>query len=68
MRIHNDQELAVTREELRPLEERVAALADESAGDTHVRELTFPPLKRMANRLHEEIARYIASSAVRSGA
>jgi hypothetical protein len=35
MSIHNDQELGVTREKLRLLEERVAALTRETDGDAH---------------------------------
>lgn len=68
MSINNEQELAVTREKLRLLEERVAALAQESADDAHVRELTLRSLKSLMNQFHEEIARYTAGTAARSGA
>ncbi len=68
MSIHNDQELRVTREEVRLLEERVAALAHETTGAAHVRELTLRSVKSMANRLRKEIAHYVAGTAVRSGA
>ena len=67
MSIHNDKELAVTREKLRLLEERVAALAHETDGDAHVPELTLRSLKSMMNQFHEEIARYTARTAARSG-
>jgi len=65
MSIQNDQELSVTREKLRLLEERVAALTRETEGDTHVRELTLRSLKSMINQLREEAARYTATTAVR---
>ena len=67
MRIQNDQELGVTREKLRLLEERVAALAHEAGGDAHVRELTMRSLKSMMNQFREEIARYSARTATPSG-
>ncbi len=66
MSIQNDRELGVTREKLRLLEERVAALARQTGGDVHVRELTLRSLKRMANQLREEIARFSAGTAVGS--
>ena len=68
MSINNEQELAVTREKLRLLEERVAALAQESADDAHVRELTLRSLKSLMNQFREEIARYTTGTAARSGA
>jgi hypothetical protein len=68
MRIHNEQELGVTREKLRLLEERVAALAHETDGDAHVRELTQRSLKSLMNQFREEIARYTAGTAARTGA
>jgi hypothetical protein len=68
MSIHNDQELSVTREKLRLLEERVAALTRETDGDAHVRELTLRSLKSMMNQFREEIARYAARTVARSGA
>jgi hypothetical protein len=66
--IQNDQELSVTRDKLRLLEERVAALARETEGDTHVRELTLRSLKSMINQLREESARYAARTTSPSGA
>jgi hypothetical protein len=68
MSIQNEQELSVTREKLRLLEERVVALAPETEGDTHVRELTLRSLKSMINQLREEIARYAARTTARTGA
>jgi hypothetical protein len=68
MSIQNEQELGVTREKLRLLEERVAALARETEGDTHVRELTLRSLKSMINQLREETARHAATTTTRSGA
>jgi hypothetical protein len=67
MIIRNEQELAVTREKLRLLEERVGALAEETDGDAHVRELTLRSLKSMMNQFREEIARCTAR-ATRAGA
>ena len=58
MSIHNEQELTVTREKLRLLEERVAALAKETESDAHVRELTLRSLKGLMNQFREEIALY----------
>ena len=67
MNIQNEQELAVTREKLRLLEDRVAALTRETDGDAHVRELTLRSLKSMINQLREEIARNGARAGVQSG-
>jgi hypothetical protein len=44
MSLHNDQELAATREKLRLMVERVAALAQETTSDAHVRESTLRSL------------------------
>jgi hypothetical protein len=68
MSIQNEKELGVTREKLRLLEERVAALAHETSGDAHVRELTLRSLKSMMNQFREEMARYNARTGARSGA
>jgi hypothetical protein len=68
MSIQNDQQLAVTREKLRLLEERVAALAQETGGDAHVRELSLRSLKSMMNQFREEIARYTTGAAARAEA
>ena len=67
MNIQNEHELAVTREKLRLLEDRVVALAGETDGDAHVRELTLRSLKSMINQLREEIARKGARAGVQSG-
>jgi len=67
MNIQNEHELAVTREKLRLLEDRVAALARETDGDAHVRELTLRSLKSMINQLREEIARNGARAATGTG-
>jgi hypothetical protein len=68
MSINNEQELEVTREKLRLLEKRVAALGQESADDAHIRELTLRSLKSLMNQFREEIARYTAGTVARSGA
>ena len=65
MSIRNEKELAVTREKLRLLEERVATLKGQTAGDTHVRELTLRSLKSMINQLREEIIRFTAGVGAR---
>ena len=66
MSIYNEQELSVTREKLRLLEERIASLALETDGDSHVRELTLRSLKSMSDQFREEIARYTAGTAAHS--
>jgi hypothetical protein len=68
MSIHIEQELQVTREKLRLLEERIAAPTQEPADDAHVRELTLRSLKSLMNQFREEIVRYTAGTAARSGA
>ncbi len=66
MSIRNEKELAVSREKLRLLEERVAALKGRTDGDAHVRELSVRSLKSMVNQLHEEIARFTLGAGTRS--
>jgi hypothetical protein len=66
MSIRNDQELTITRAKLKLLEDRVAALARETGGDAHVRELSLRSLKSMINQLREEIARNTARTAALS--
>jgi hypothetical protein len=68
MSIHNENELSVSQEKLRLLEERVAALTQEADGDAHVRELTLRSLNGIVNQFREEIARYTAGTTARSGA
>jgi hypothetical protein len=68
MSIRNEKELASTREKLRLLEERVAALNCQTEGDAHVRELTLRSLKSMINQFIEEIVRYTTRAGARSGA
>lgn len=60
MSIQNDHQLEVTRIKLRQLEERVAMLRNQEAGDAHVHELTLRSLMSLVNQLREEIARYTA--------
>ncbi len=66
MKIENAQQLAVTREKLRLLEERVAVLKREHTGDSHVRELTVRSLKSMINQFREEIARFSAATGAKA--
>jgi hypothetical protein len=67
MSIANEEQLAVTREKLQLLEERVAALKCEKEGDPHVRELTLRSLKSLINQFREEIARFTTKTSVQTG-
>ena len=60
MRLNNERELSNTRKKLRMLEEDYDALSSESSDDEELRELTMESIKRLANQLKEEIARYEA--------
>jgi hypothetical protein len=62
MSISHEKELAVTREKLRLLEDRVAVLRRQVDGDPTVRELTLRSLMSMVNQLREEIARFKAGA------
>jgi hypothetical protein len=58
MNLRNYQELAVTKEKLRELEEWYDKRVLEPVQDAHVRELTLQSLKKMINQLKEEIVRF----------
>ena len=58
MNLRNHQELAVTKEKLRELEEWYEKRVHEPVQDAHVRELTLQSLKKMINQLKEEIGRF----------
>ncbi len=58
MSLQSHRELEATREKLRLLEERYEANKREQTDDEHVRELSMRSLKRLINRLEEEIARF----------
>lgn len=58
--LENARQLEVTREKLRLLEERVAAIRDAPTGNQHTKDLTLRSLKRLMNQLKEEIARFEA--------
>jgi hypothetical protein len=66
MSITDDHELAVTREKLRQLEERVAEIKLRPGGESYARELTVRSFMSMINQLREEIARYTAGVGARS--
>lgn len=57
MSLQSHRELEATREKLRLLEERYETEKREQGGDEHVRELSMRSLKRLINRLKEEIKR-----------
>jgi hypothetical protein len=58
MNLESERELEVTREKLRMLEEEYEAARTRPCPNAHVRELTLHSLKRLANQLKEEIARF----------
>jgi hypothetical protein len=60
MNLRDRQELAVTKEKLRVLEEWYAKRVLEPAQDQHVRELSLQSIKKMINQLKEEIMRFEA--------
>ena len=64
MSLQNEQELAVTREKLRMLEESYAAARQDASGNRHAQELELRSLKQLINQLKEEIARFGAREAV----
>ena len=58
MSLQNEQELAVTREKLRMLEESYAAARQDKSGSRHAQELELRSLKQLINQLKDEIARF----------
>ncbi len=56
MSLESRQELEVTREKLRLLEERYRLVAARPCGDEHVQELTLQSFKTIINQMKEEIA------------
>jgi hypothetical protein len=58
MNLQNHQELEVTKEKLRALEEWYAKRVREPAADEHVRQLSLQSIKKMINQLKEEIVRF----------
>jgi hypothetical protein len=66
MSLQSLRELEVTREKLRLLEERYEANKCEQGGDQHVREISMRSLKRLINRLKEEIARFESRGSMKS--
>ncbi len=60
MNLRDGQDLAITKEKLRLLEEWYAKRVQEPAEDQHVRELSLQSIKGMINQLKEEIMRFEA--------
>jgi hypothetical protein len=60
MSLSSELELANTRVKLARLEKRYEVLRIDTAMDKRVRELSMNSLKRLINKLKEEIARYEA--------
>ena len=67
MYLKDELEVEVTREKLRSLEARYAAVQSDPAGDPYGQELTLLSLKRIINQMKEEIVRYESRRAVRAG-
>ena len=67
MDLKDEQELNVTRQKLRILEESYEASRREPTDNPHIDELSLRSLKRMINQLKEEIARYEARKPVQAG-
>jgi hypothetical protein len=62
MTLQSQSECEATREKLRLLEEQYALMKAKPEQDERVQELTLRSLKRLVNRLTEEIVRFEASS------
>ncbi len=58
MMLKSQQELRVTREKLDEIQQQYDAIRSEPPEDSHVQELTLKSLKRLINRLKEEIVRF----------
>jgi len=65
MTLRSDAELANTREKLKELEDRYEALRNGAEPDARLRDLSVQSIKRLINKLKEEIARYEAHPAAR---
>jgi hypothetical protein len=66
MIIQSSRELENTRRKLQLLESRLEALNAEPVANPQTRELTRRSLKKLANQLKEEIARFESRAATRS--
>jgi len=66
MNLQSRQELEVTRNKLRMLEEQYEATQKTPGADEHVRELTLQSLRKLINQLKEEIVRYESRMSVQS--
>jgi hypothetical protein len=63
MKLHTETDVHHARDRLREVEERYAALGQDSSEDPHVRELTLWSLKRPMSQLKEQIALFEAYKA-----
>jgi hypothetical protein len=66
MDLRNEREVGVTREKLRSLEARYAAVKQDAGTDAHIQELTLRSLKRIINQMKEEIVRFEARESVQT--
>ena len=66
MSIQSSRELENTRRKLQLLEDRLDELNAEPVANPQTRELTRRSLKKLANQLKEEIARFESRAATRS--
>ncbi len=60
MSIQSERQLEVARRKLQLLEDRLRALDQTPAANSHTRELSRRSLKKLANRLKEEITLFCA--------
>ncbi len=67
MSIQSTRQLENTRRKLQMLESRLEELDAEPVANPRTRELTRRSLKKLANPLKEEVARFEARATVRSG-
>jgi hypothetical protein len=66
MDLKNEHEVGATRENLRSLEARYAAVKQDPGADAHIQELTLRSLKRVINQLTEEIIRFESRESVQT--
>lgn len=60
MKLKNQDEVTVTREKLRVLEESYQAAKQEAGVNAHIRDIELRSLKQLINQLREEITRFEA--------
>jgi hypothetical protein len=62
MNLTSDQDVEATRGKIVWLEARYAALRQQPADDTHVRELTLRSLKRTIHQMQEDVVRFLSQT------